>query len=91
MVTHLETAFTEELVARAERDLDHASNLGHLAGSIVLDVRNTLEIRCQLLDDDFPRGKALDEQVCGIEIRHFNIFLDERAGAGRAMSAHAGD
>lgn len=43
--THLKTALSEELVARAEWDLDNARELDHLLGRVVLDVRDALALR----------------------------------------------
>jgi hypothetical protein len=41
--THLKTTFAEELISRAERDLNDGGKFSHLLCSVVLNVGNTLE------------------------------------------------
>lgn len=40
--TYLESAFTQELVPSAKRDLDDSGEFGHLSGHIVLNVCDAL-------------------------------------------------
>lgn len=40
--TNLETAFAEELVTRAEGNLDDGAELRHFLRGVVLDIRDTL-------------------------------------------------
>lgn len=42
--THLHAALAEELVAWAERDLDHRTELGELLGRVGLNVGDALEV-----------------------------------------------
>ena len=37
-ISHLKAAFAQELISSSERDLDDASNLCELLGSVVFDV-----------------------------------------------------
>jgi hypothetical protein len=43
--THLESSFSQELIARPEWDLDDCAKLGHLPRSIILNIGNTLQKR----------------------------------------------
>ena len=90
LLTHLEPALTQELVARPEGDLDDPRELGHLAGDIVLDVGYALEVGDELLDDGLPGGEAFDEDVRGAEVVGGDVLLDEGLAAGDGGAAPAG-
>lgn len=76
--THLQPALTQKLVARAKRDLNHGSQLGHLPRDIVLDVRDALEICNELLDDRLPRDESFNEDVRRPKVVRRDVLLDER-------------
>ena len=90
MGTHLQTPFAQKLVSRSKGDLNNSPQLCHLPRDIVLDVSDTLEVRDELFDDDFPSDEAFYEDVGWAEVLWSDVLADEGLGAGDRGAAFAG-